>query len=189
MALLGNRPSVGFRQEKQTFSEREGSSVPEPIRTFPDPFSRPMVPSFRLCPAFSVLVPAIVQLTLSLYMVMLGLGQIIFWPTSDRIGRRPVLIGGAILFAATSFNLATSSAAIPFIALRFLQAFGPAAVMVATFAAVRDVYAHRSESVVISSLLTMPYSRRKPARRGVRVARPSSSIGRIRPSTSALGSP
>lgn len=148
-----------------------------------------MVPSFRLYPTFSVLVPVIVQFTLSLYMVMIGLGQIIFWPISDRVGRRPVLIGGPILFAATSFSLATSSAAIPVVALRFLQAFGPSAVMVATFAAVRDVYAHRSERVVIYGLLTMPYSRRKPARRGVRVARPSSSIGRIRSSTATLGSP
>lgn len=96
--------------------------------------------------------PAIVQLTLSLYMVMLGLGQIIFGPISDRIGRRPVLVGGAILFAAASFCLALSSAAIPFVVFRFLQAVGASAAMVATFATVRDVYADRPESVVIYSL-------------------------------------
>jgi len=98
--------------------------------------------------------PAIVQLTLSLYMVMLGLGQIIFGPISDRIGRRPVLVGGAILFAAASFCLAASSTAIPFVALRFLQAVGASAAMVATFATVRDVYADRPESVVIYSLFS-----------------------------------
>jgi DHA1 family florfenicol/chloramphenicol resistance protein-like MFS transporter len=96
--------------------------------------------------------PAIVQLTLSLYMVMLGLGQIIFGPISDRVGRRPVLIGGAMLFAAASFCLAASSTAIPFVALRFLQAVGASAALVATFATVRDVYADRPESVVIYSL-------------------------------------
>ncbi len=98
--------------------------------------------------------PAIVQLTLSLYMVMLGLGQIIFGPISDRIGRRPVLVSGAILFAAASFCLALSSAAIPFVALRFLQAVGASAALVATFATVRDVYADRPESVVIYSLFS-----------------------------------
>ncbi|MEZ2131952.1 MULTISPECIES: CmlA/FloR family chloramphenicol efflux MFS transporter [unclassified Sinorhizobium] len=98
--------------------------------------------------------PAVVQLTLSLYMVMLGLGQVIFGPISDRIGRRPVLIGGALLFAAASFGLAASSAAIPFVALRFLQALGASAAMVATFATVRDVYADRAESVVIYSLFS-----------------------------------
>jgi MFS transporter, DHA1 family, chloramphenicol/florfenicol resistance protein len=98
--------------------------------------------------------PAIVQLTLSLYMVMLGLGQIIFGPISDRIGRRPVLIGGAILFAAASFCLAASSTAVPFVVLRFLQSVGASAAMVATFATVRDVYADRPESVVIYSLFS-----------------------------------
>jgi DHA1 family florfenicol/chloramphenicol resistance protein-like MFS transporter len=98
--------------------------------------------------------PAIVQLTLSLYMVMLGLGQIIFGPLSDRIGRRPVLLGGAILFTAASFCLAASSTAIPFVILRFLQAVGASAALVATFATVRDVYANRPESVVIYSLFS-----------------------------------
>jgi DHA1 family florfenicol/chloramphenicol resistance protein-like MFS transporter len=98
--------------------------------------------------------PAIVQLTLSLYMVMLGLGQIIFGPLSDRIGRRPVLVSGAILFTAASFCLAASSTAIPFVILRFLQAVGASAALVATFATVRDVYADRPESVVIYSLFS-----------------------------------
>lgn len=98
--------------------------------------------------------PAVVQLTLSLYMVMLGLGQIVFGPVSDRIGRRPVLIGGAMLFAAASFCLAASSSAIPFVAFRFLQAVGASAALVATFATIRDVYADRPESVVICSLFS-----------------------------------
>jgi DHA1 family florfenicol/chloramphenicol resistance protein-like MFS transporter len=96
--------------------------------------------------------PAIVQLTLSLYMVMLGLGQIVFGPLSDRVGRRPVLISGAILFASASFCLAASSTAVPFVVLRFLQAVGASAALVATFATVRDVYADRPESAVIYSL-------------------------------------
>jgi DHA1 family florfenicol/chloramphenicol resistance protein-like MFS transporter len=98
--------------------------------------------------------PAVVQLTLSLYMVMLGLGQIVFGPVSDRIGRRPVLIGGAMLFAAASFCLAASSSAIPFVAFRFLQAVGASAALVATFATIRDVYADRPEGVVIYSLFS-----------------------------------
>lgn len=98
--------------------------------------------------------PAVVQLTLSLYVVMLGLGQIVFGPLSDRIGRRPVLIGGAMLFAAASFCLAASSSAIPFVAFRFLQAIGASAALVATFSTIRDVYGNRPESVVIYSLFS-----------------------------------
>ena len=98
--------------------------------------------------------PAIIQLSLSLYMVMLGVGQILFGPISDRIGRRPVLIGGAALFAAASFCLAASSTATLFIVFRFLQAAGGSAALVATFATVRDVYADRPESAVIYSLFS-----------------------------------
>lgn len=36
--------------------------------------------------------PVVIQLTLTVYMVMLGLGQIVFGPISDRIGRRPVCL-------------------------------------------------------------------------------------------------
>ncbi|NYJ09978.1 DHA1 family florfenicol/chloramphenicol resistance protein-like MFS transporter [Rhizobium leguminosarum] len=97
--------------------------------------------------------PAVIQLTLSLYMLVLGVGQIVFGPISDIVGRRPVLLGGAALFAVSSFLLAGTSSASLFMALRLLQAIGASAALVATFATVRDVYAERPESSVIYSLL------------------------------------
>jgi DHA1 family florfenicol/chloramphenicol resistance protein-like MFS transporter len=98
--------------------------------------------------------PALIQLTLSLYMVLLGAGQIVFGPLSDRIGRRPVLLGGAMLFAAASFALATTTTGALFLGLRLLQAVGASAALVATFATVRDVYAERPEGTVIYSLFS-----------------------------------
>ncbi|WP_338868484.1 CmlA/FloR family chloramphenicol efflux MFS transporter [Myxococcus stipitatus] len=95
--------------------------------------------------------PSIVQLTLSLYMAVLGLGQMVFGPLSDRIGRRPVLLAGAVLFAAASFLLAATSDAATFVGLRLLQAVGASAALVATFATVRDVYAERPESATLYS--------------------------------------
>lgn len=97
--------------------------------------------------------PVVIQLTLSLYMLILGAGQIVFGPLSDIAGRRPVLLGGAALFAATSFLLAGTSSAGLFVVLRLLQAIGASAALVATFATVRDVYAERPEGAVIYSLL------------------------------------
>ena len=96
--------------------------------------------------------PSIVQLTLSLYMVILGAGQLLFGPLSDAIGRRPVLLGGATAFALASFLLAAATSAPAFVGLRVLQAAGAAAALVATFATVRDVYAERSEGTVIYAL-------------------------------------
>ncbi|MER8828745.1 CmlA/FloR family chloramphenicol efflux MFS transporter [Mesorhizobium sp. M0938] len=98
--------------------------------------------------------PLVIQLTLSLYMVMLGVGQVVFGPISDRIGRRPVLLAGAVLFAAASLGVASSSTATLFVAFRLLQAVGAAAALVATFATVRDVYADRPEGVVIYGLFS-----------------------------------
>lgn len=110
----------------------------------------PVVP---LMPAALAATPALVQLTLSLYLLLLGCGQLLFGPLSDRIGRRPVLLGGALLFTLASAGLALASSAGLFLALRQVQAAGAAAMLVATFATVRDVYATRREGAVIYSLL------------------------------------
>jgi len=111
----------------------------------------PVVPAM---PGILGTTPGVVQLTLSLYMIVLGLGQVVFGPISDRIGRRPVLLGGALLFAASSFLLAGTSSATIFVVLRLLQAAGASAALVATFATVRDVYAERPEGAVIYSLFS-----------------------------------
>lgn len=110
----------------------------------------PVVPSM---PGILGTTPGVVQLTLTLYMVVLGVGQLLFGPLSDRIGRRPVLVCGALLFAGASFALAAANNAWLFLALRLLQAIGASAMLVALFATVRDVYAERPESTVIYSLM------------------------------------
>jgi len=110
----------------------------------------PIVPAM---PGILGTTPAVVQLTLTLYMVMLGLGQIVFGPISDRIGRRPVLIAGAALFAATSFLLAGTTSPALFLIVRLVQAAGASAALVALFATVRDVYAGRPESAAVYGLL------------------------------------
>lgn len=95
---------------------------------------------------------ALVQLTLSGYLLVLGMGQLIFGPLSDRIGRRPVLLGGALLFTSASFALAATQGGGLFLALRMLQALGASAALVATFATVRDVYADTRQGNTIYSL-------------------------------------
>lgn len=111
----------------------------------------PVVPSM---PAILQTTPSMVQLTLSLYMVMLGVGQLLFGPLSDRFGRRPILLGGGAVFALSSFALAATDSATLFVALRFVQATGASAALVATFATVRDVYAARPEGATIYGLFS-----------------------------------
>jgi MFS transporter, DHA1 family, chloramphenicol/florfenicol resistance protein len=110
----------------------------------------PVVPQM---PAALHTTPATIQLTLSCYMLVLGCGQLAFGPLSDWLGRRPVLLGGALLFDIASVALAATKSGPLFVALRVAQAGGAAAVLVATFATVRDVFAGQWESTVIYSML------------------------------------
>ncbi len=96
--------------------------------------------------------PALIQWTLSVYLLVLGMGQLVFGPLSDRIGRRPVVLGGALLFSVASFGLALADSGGMFLLLRLAQALGASAALVATFATVRDVYADTPEATTIYSL-------------------------------------
>lgn len=98
--------------------------------------------------------PLVIQLTLSLYMVTLGLGQLFFGPLSDRTGRRKVVLIGALLFTISSFVLAITTNGYLFLAARVFQALGSSAALVATFATVRDVYADKPEGNAIYSLFS-----------------------------------
>ncbi len=110
----------------------------------------PVVPQM---PAALHTTPSTIQLTLSFYMLVLGCGQLAFGPLSDWLGRRPILLGGALLFDIASAALAVTQSGPVFVVLRVAQAAGAAATLVATFATVRDVFAGRWESTVIYSLL------------------------------------
>lgn len=110
----------------------------------------PIIPAM---PGILGTTPAVVQLTLTLYMIMLGVGQVVFGPLSDSIGRRPVLLVGSLIFAITSLSLAMTSSPAQFVVLRLLQGVGASAMLVALFATIRDVYADKPESVVIYGLM------------------------------------
>ena len=62
-----------------------------------------------------------IQLTLTAYLVLLGAGQLLFGPLSDRLGRRPVLLGGGIAYIAASFGLTVVSSPELFLSFRVLQ--------------------------------------------------------------------
>lgn len=111
----------------------------------------PVVPEM---PGILNTTPTVIQLTLSLYMMVLGLGQVIFGPLSDRFGRRSVLLAGGVIFIISSSGAAFSSTALEFVGFRVVQATGASAMLVAMFATVRDVYANRPEGVVIYGLLS-----------------------------------
>ena len=81
-----------------------------------------------------------VQQSLSAFVLGLGAGQLLFGPLSDRVGRRPVLAAGLILYALASGALALASDVPQLVLLRFLQALGGAAGVVLARAIVRDLF-------------------------------------------------
>ncbi len=65
-----------------------------------------------------------VQLTLSIYILGLALGQLIYGPVADTIGRRPVLIFGMILYTLAGLSAIFATNLYMLIIMRFLQALG-----------------------------------------------------------------
>ena len=79
-----------------------------------------------------------VQLTITLYLIGLAGGQLLYGPVSDRFGRRPVLLMGLSLFTLASTVTAAAPNATVLIGARILQSIGGCAGLVLGRAAVRD---------------------------------------------------
>jgi MFS transporter, DHA1 family, multidrug resistance protein len=78
------------------------------------------------------------QLTITLYLIGLAVGQLIYGPISDRFGRRPVILCGLLVFTLASIVTAAASSATVLIGARVLQSLGGCSGLVLGRAAVRD---------------------------------------------------
>jgi MFS transporter, DHA1 family, multidrug resistance protein len=83
------------------------------------------------------------QMTVSLYIFGLAVGQLGYGPLSDRFGRRPVLMAGLALYTAAGLAAALAPGASALIAARLFQALGGCAGLVLGRAIVRDTAAPR----------------------------------------------
>jgi MFS transporter, DHA1 family, multidrug resistance protein len=81
-----------------------------------------------------------VQLTLSGYLFCFAIGQIVYGPISDHVGRKPVLLAALALYLAVCLGCAFAASIEMLVALRCLQALGVAAAPVLARAIVRDLY-------------------------------------------------
>ena len=97
--------------------------------------------------------PAGVQLTLSTYLLGLAVGQMLYGPLSDRIGRKRPLYAGLVLYILASIGCAIAPDIATLQAMRFLQAIGGCAGMVISRAVVRDLFEHQEAARVYSILL------------------------------------
>lgn len=84
--------------------------------------------------------PALVQQTLSFFVIGFGVAQLISGPLSDRFGRRPVLLNGLVIYGLSSLACALSPNLDWLIAARFVQAVGCCTAAVVARALIRDVF-------------------------------------------------
>lgn len=96
----------------------------------------------------------IVQLTLSLYLIVIAFAQLVNGALSDKYGRRPVLLGGLLLATAASLAAALASNIGYLIAARSLQAIGASAGIVLSRAIIRDLY-DREKAAAMLGWVTM----------------------------------
>jgi DHA1 family bicyclomycin/chloramphenicol resistance-like MFS transporter len=94
------------------------------------------------------------QLTLSALILAFGCSQLVIGPLADRLGRRSVLAGGLVLYAAAAVASAASDSLHMLIACRALQGVGLAAAVVCARAMVRDLYRPAEGARVMSQALT-----------------------------------
>lgn len=81
---------------------------------------------------------SVIQSSISLFILVLGLGQLLAGPLVDRYGRRPVAIAGIILYVCGAILAATASSAALFMASRVVQSLGVCCTSVVIFSSVRD---------------------------------------------------
>ena len=115
-----------------------------------------LVPAFPLLATDFDAAPAGVQLVLTLFLIGIATGQLVYGPVSDRFGRRPVLIAGLALFLVGTVLCGVAWSLPTLIIGRTLQALGGCAGMVLGRAIVRDVYdRERSASALATIMMVM----------------------------------
>jgi len=92
------------------------------------------------------------QWSVSIFILSLGFGQLISGPLADRYGRRPIAIGGIVIYGLASIIAAYSDSLTFFLLSRLVQGLGACAIVVSAFASVRDKY-NAIESGIMYSYL------------------------------------
>ncbi len=95
----------------------------------------------------------IVQLSLTSYFVGIAVGQLLYGPLLDRFGRKQPLYAGLLIYIVASVGCATTGSADALIAMRFFQAIGGCAGMVAAQALVRDLFPVEKTAQVFSWII------------------------------------
>jgi MFS transporter, DHA1 family, multidrug resistance protein len=90
-----------------------------------------------------------IELTLTMFLLGLSAGQLLFGPVSDRMGRRGPLLVGAVAFVAASVLAACSPTVTVLLAARLVQRLSAAAGLVVGRAIIADLATGRASGWVL----------------------------------------
>lgn len=91
-----------------------------------------------------------IEISISTFLFGFALGQLIGGPLSDRLGRKPMIALGLILFSITSLMLTQTESINQLLMLRALQAIGGGIATVNSSAIIRDLFAGDDMAKVLS---------------------------------------
>lgn len=93
---------------------------------------------------------AAAQATLTVFVLGIGFAQLVAGPLADRYGRRPIAVGGCLVYVLASALCAAAPSIAILIGGRLLQALGCCSVIVAARTVIRDRYAPAQGAAVIA---------------------------------------
>ena len=103
--------------------------------------------------------PAAVQMSLTVFFMVIGVCQLFYGPISDVFGRKLPIYAGLVIFAVASVGCALAPNIEVLIGFRAVQAFGACAGMVIPRAIVRDLYTgHEAARLMALLMLVMSVS-------------------------------
>jgi DHA1 family bicyclomycin/chloramphenicol resistance-like MFS transporter len=97
--------------------------------------------------------PTVTQSSVAAFFAGMAIGQLLYGPASDRIGRRPAVLWGLGLYLASSIACALATTYQVLVVARFFQALGASSGGVVVRAAVRDRVGHTETARTLSAMM------------------------------------
>ncbi|MDO6705467.1 purine nucleoside transporter PunC [Photobacterium sp. 1_MG-2023] len=98
---------------------------------------------------------SLIGMTLSIFLLGMAVGQLIYGPLSDRLGRKKVLLGAMFLFSVATVGCAMAPNVEILLAFRFLQALGACSATVLWQAIVIDRYQGKVAEKVFATIMPL----------------------------------
>lgn len=93
------------------------------------------------------------QLVIAAFVIGMGFGTLFTGPLSDALGRRPIAVGGAIVYSLAALYGATANSLEELLIARAVQGLGAAGPRVTAIAIVRDLFSGRQMARITSFIM------------------------------------